>query len=323
MALVFVHQGDSPYLEFTLRQARAAAPDDDLVLLGDPSNDHFPFLRHVDTTAPAYEAAGAEIARVYRHLTTNGHTTALRWLQRWFWLRTFLRETGTARAVTLDSDVLLFAPEAELVAPLADARFAGGLPADQSGYRWEVGPQVTVWPAATVEAFCDFALRSYTDPALGALYDEKWAYHVAHNLPGGVIDMTTLYLFVRDEIGIDAFVNLEAAREVGGERVAVDHNLSTAENEVADEYAMDGGFKQLRWVDGRPVGRNVRLGADVRFQALHLQGHAKARIPDFYRGPDFEGAAAVRRSLRAHFAARGVASRLLRPVRSLLSRLRG
>ena len=71
MAIVFIHGGYSPYLEFSLRQARAADPAADLVLLGDADNDRFPFLRHVDASAAPFREAAAPVARVYEHWSTN------------------------------------------------------------------------------------------------------------------------------------------------------------------------------------------------------------------------------------------------------------
>ena len=318
MPLVFVHQGYSPYLELTLRQARAADPDAELVLLGDPSNDRFPFVRHVDATAPPYRAAGAEAERVYEHMATNGHETALRWLQRWFWLRTWLRDGPDRTVFALDSDVLLFAPEAELDAAAGGAAFAGCLPHDQADFRWTLGPCVTAWRPGAVEAFCDFAVRSYTEPGIRARYAEKWAHHQAHGVEGGVVDMTTLYLFAR-ALGPGEFANLAEVR--GG--AACDQNLASAENHYPGEYAMDGATKAVHWRRGRPYGRNLRLGTEVRFRALHLQGHAKRLIPAYYRGPAFAGQTAVRRHLAAHYGARRLASGALRPARRLLQRLRG
>ena len=318
MAIVFIHAGYSPYLEFTLRQARAADPGAEIVLLGDAENDRFPFLRHVDATVPPYRAAAAEAERAYEHLSTNGRETALRWLQRWFWLRTWLRDEPDRTVVTLDSDVLLFAPEAELDAAVGGAAFAGCLPHDQGGYRWTLGPCVTAWRPGTVEAFCDFAVRSYAEPELRARYAEKWAHHQAHGIEGGVVDMTTLYLFAQT-LGTDRFANLVAVR--GG--AACDQNLTSAENHYPGEYAMEGAAKAVHWRRGLPYGRNLRLGTEVRFQALHLQGHAKRLIPAYYRGPAFLGQAAAGRALAAHYGARRLASRALRPARRLLQRLRG
>lgn len=308
MALVFIHHGDSAYLDLTLRQARAADPDAEIVLLGDPSNDRFPFVRHVDSTRAAYQQAGDEAARVYQHMATNAPATALQWLQRWFWLRTWVRESRQS-VITLDSDVLLFAPETEIRGVVGEAAFAGCRPREQEPFRWTLGPCVTAWTPDSVEAFCAFALDSYIEPALLGRYREKWAYHQEHSLPGGAIDMTTLYLFA-ETLGDDQFVNLADVAD----GATCDQNLNAAENLTEGEYAMDGDTKRVGWADGQPVGRNLRLDRDVRFRALHLQGHAKRLLPRYYSGPSFPRQRAVARSLSTEFGLRSLASRVLGPV---------
>ena len=317
MPLVFIHAGDSPYLAFTLRQARAADPDAQVVLLGDAQNDRFPFVDHVDGAAPPYRAAADEVAAVYRHLSTNRPAFELGCFERWFRLRTLFRERSLADALVLDSDVMLYATEAEVrashvgAAPLALAR-----PGGQGPWAWSASPHASFWTAAEVEAFCAFVLRSYTEADALERYRAKWRRHVEAGWPGGVCDMTALYLYAQDR---DDVANLLAVR--GG--AAFDHNLSVPGNERPGEYAVEGGAKALVWEGGRPYGLPADGGEPVRFYGLHLQGHAKARIPALYRGPDFARATAVRRHLAVHYRARRLAGRALHPARALLRRVRG
>jgi hypothetical protein len=319
--IVFIHQGVSPYLEFTLRQARAADPDADIVLLGDASNDRYPFVRHVDATAPAYAAAAAEVGAVYRHLSTNRAAFELGCFERWFRLRAFLQAEDHADVLVLDSDVLLFAPEAAM----RRTHFEGvslGLahPRAQPPFGWTTSAHISYWTADRLADFCAFVVRSYAEPAQRARYEEKWEHHVATRAPGGVCDMTALYLYAGEVVAegtSPTFVNLLSVRD----GATFDLNAGIAENEWPGEYAIREGLKAVRFEDGHPVVRNERTQTDVRFHALHLQGHAKARIPAFYRGPSFAGDRAIARSMAGHYRLRTLASRLIQPVRRLAVRL--
>ena len=321
MAIVFIHSGYSPYLEFSLRQARAASPDSEIVLLGDAANDRFPasVVRHVDTGAPAF--AGVGIGPAYRHLSTNAEPFERACFDRWFRLDAFLAAEALGSALVLDSDVMLYATEAEIRAHAGTADVALSRPDFAEPFAWAASPHVSVWTAAALRDFCAFARASYAEPARFAQYEAKWAHHVAHGLGGGICDMTALHLFAeaRAADGRPAVANLaEASRGA-----AVDHNLNVADNAVPGEYRTDRAGKALTWRDGRPTGDNLRLGAPVRLLALHCQGHAKGRMPALYCGPPFAGQRRAARAVRTLNAARRWASALVQPVRRLRSRLAG
>ena len=319
MAIVFIHSGYSPYLEFTLRQARAADPEADIILLGDAENDRFPFLRHVDAAAPAFQKRAERLAEVYRHRSTNGRAFELVCFQRWFVLQAFLETAGLPDALVLDSDVMLYATEEEVRRVRLEGKTLGVCrPAAQQDFRWMASPHVSYWTAGQAAAFCDFLLRAYTEPAAAAPFEEKWRYHLAHGVYGGICDMTALYLFAEAQEPTSV-ANFPAVVE----RTACDQNINGAENEWPDEYRMRGPVKEVTWDDeGRPWGYNRRLEAPVRFQALHLQGKAKEFVPAFYRGPSFGGMALLRSRLLAHYKARRLASVVAQPVRLLAGKLK-
>jgi hypothetical protein len=317
MAIVFIHRGYSPYLEFSLRQARAADPGAEIVLLGDRENDRFPFLRHVDATQAAYREAAEEVARVYEHLSQNPFEFELGCFQRWFVLLAFLRSVGWDDVLHLDSDVMLYATEAELRHPRLEGRVLGCCrPASQPMYRWNASAHVSYWTRSSLEDFCGFIVRSYSDREVMARYEGKWDHVLRHDTGGGICDMTALYLFLE---GLDQahFANLT---QVLGD-AACDKNLNKSENEWPDEYRMAGGYKELAWEDGRPFGFNTRLRRPVRFLALHCQGAAKGRMAACYRGPAFPGQRKVGGRLSWYYHARRKASRVVQSARHLKARL--
>ena len=62
--IVFIHRGYSDYMEYSLRQARAAVPDGtEIFLLGDRNNDRFDFVNHVDMEPHYRETAGKGVRK--------------------------------------------------------------------------------------------------------------------------------------------------------------------------------------------------------------------------------------------------------------------
>lgn len=318
--LVIAHAGYSPYLEFTLRQAAAAVPEGGLIFLGDATNDRFPFVRHVDGTAARYRDAAGRLAATYRHMSTNGRAFELSALQRWLQIRTLMDAEGLRDAFVLDSDVLLFTTPDEIRHLWFDGSAVGlAIPAEQPPYGWCASGHSCYWPAERLDAFCDSLVRLYTEPSERARIEAKWAHHLATGTRGGVCDMTAFYLFAERE-GPSRVVNVNTVRS----GTTFDHNLNEAANEFPGEYAMRGGFKAVEWdAGGRPFVRAAATGEAVRFLTLHLQGHAKALVPDLYRGPAFAGQAAAALRIRVHYALRRPASRVMQPLRFALGRLRG
>ena len=313
MPIVFIHAGYSPYLEFSLRQAQEASPESEIVLLGDADNDRFPFVTHVDAASGVYAEAAREIANVYQHRSTNGVEFERVCFERWFRLRAWFEVSGAERALVLDSDVLLYAPETEVLGAYGAAPLAISLPEDQERYRWIASPHATVWTSGAVVAFCDSILEGFESPEA---YEQKWAHHRQTGTPGGVCDMTALFLFAQNR----AAANVADGRD----GVCFEHNLNTAENRFHDEYAMRDGLKAIHWDgEGRPWGQNLRLGREVRFFGLHLQGQAKGLIPEYYRGPTFKGAHRQGAALRRYYSARRVAGRVKTALWRGAGRLRG
>ncbi len=316
MALVLIHRGASPYLQFSLRQARHISPESEVVLLGDASNADFPATTHVDLGAAQYAQATAALDASYRHLSTNRRKFEEVCFQRWFWLREWMRQSGTVAVWVMDSDVMLYASEAELDSVWGEgASFALQRPQSQRDYRWVAPGSVSYWTREVLDAFCGFVLSGYeAGSPLAAQYDEKWAHHRQTGEPGGVCDMTALHLFAERRGG--GVANL---CEVRGD-VTIDLNMGSAENLTPDEYRMAGGLKEVRWRGRQPYGCNQRLGREVRFQALHFQGPAKAVMPWAYRGPSFSGRWAASWRTGGYFRMRRLGARLLGPA---VRKLRG
>jgi len=274
--IIIVHKGYSKYLEYTLSQARHSNPTSDVFLLGDASNNRFPFIKHFDISG--YRSAADEFAERYEHMSKTGYEFELFCFQRWFIVKDFMERYGIERAFVCDSDVMIYCDIDREEAKLGSYSAAFCLPTRQTNYRWSASGHVSFWSLGSLGRFCSYMRDSYTDTIRKAALKTKWKYHLDANRPGGVCDMTILYLFALEH----DIVNLIAIWDES----SFDHRISGAENEYDDEYEMARGIKNIRWEHGRPYGFNVRAKRWVRFNTLHFQGAwGKALIHQYYRGP--------------------------------------
>jgi len=155
------------------------------------------------------------------------------------------------------------------------------IPEYQPPFRWNASTETCFFTWEGVCEMCDFIHRMYTTPEGLAKIKSKWDWHVSNNKPGGVCDLTLLWLFV-ESINRDRIVNLTPVIQ-SAEGGTFSHKISGDENSRQGEYRMDGRLKEIQWRGGIPYGFNVRLGEWVQFKDIHLQGGDKRLAPSFYR----------------------------------------
>ncbi len=86
--IFFVHKSNSSYLKYALKQARKFNPDSPIYLLGDETNNKYPFVTHFNISD--YSQSADEFRNVYRHLTSGTIDYELFTFLRWFYVRDFV-----------------------------------------------------------------------------------------------------------------------------------------------------------------------------------------------------------------------------------------
>jgi len=279
--IVFFHRNWNWYLPYVLRQARAACPAAQVVLVGQSAVRGFPL-----DPLERYEAGARAQAfrRVYRHMSPNPEKYELFCFLRWFYLLDFMEANGVERALHLDSDFLLYGTLEELEAtyPIPPGGAAYCIPdQDHASFAWHASAHVGLFTLEALRDFCAFATATFSE--------ERWMeqYRVkveAQRGLGGINDMTTLYLFWRQRP--ERITNLSEVR--GG--AVLDHNVNLALNQHEGEYQLRDGLKRLEFPDGKATLYRAD-GTPVRALGVHFQGAGKLRIPEFYRGAPFPGQA--------------------------------
>jgi hypothetical protein len=284
MKIVFIHNGNSWYLPYVLNQARSVNGNSDVVLIGNckvhEKVQFVPLENLRDRNSDTFRSR-------YHHMSDNKHEFELFCWLRWFYLLEYMRAEHVQSVLHLDSDVLLCSSVDEIKRnysnTMSDCAFL--IPRqDHDSFSWAASGHISFWTIDQLEEFCAFCLNSLCQREYQELYKQKWNWHLANQEPGGISDMTTLYLFWRE-------------REARITNLAIDHNgnvfdmlISSGFNYYEDEYLTESCKKQIRFIDRRPyLLRNDGSRNPVRVHALHFQGVAKRYIPYYYRGKGFRG----------------------------------
>ncbi|MFV2067176.1 MAG: hypothetical protein ACC645_09375 [Pirellulales bacterium] len=284
--VVFIHRGHGWYLPYTIHQALHACAGGSVVLLTDhlPHGERFGAAR-VDDIDRYSSRLAREFVRSYVHMSTHSEAYELFCWLRWFHLLEFMEENGHDDVLYLDSDVMLYASQAQIAATHGSRlKQCAYIVPEQGGDVFCGCPSAhtSYWTVDALADFCRFSIETFQDKGLLDHYRSKWAWHVDHGAPGGVCDMTTLTLFYQargEEITNWATVV---------DSSTFDHSMNASSNYRDDEYEMQGGMKRVTIDGGRPYLTPRRPGAPaVAAHTLHFQGRAKRCLPLYYTGAAF------------------------------------
>ena len=259
--VVFIHTGKIPvYLANAIDQA--AAFHNDVILVTD--NQHLKLNAKV-VQADDINHDEQEFESYYRHMSTNSYAFEYICIYRWFLLKNLMIKHNLSKVLYLDSDVYLYENTENVVKHYPEFGCAYNVPEISEKYYWAGSACCSFWNIRSITEFCYCIKNYYTTPEIKTL-EEKWKFHAASNTPGGVCDMTFLYLFS----GFPGFLNLGKVHN----GCSFDFNNAISDNYYPKEYAMkrsrsfDGVAKDIRFVNGMPLCKNIISGKDVRFFAL-------------------------------------------------------
>lgn len=266
LPIIFFHYGNPDYLKYSLKQAKHFNPDSTIYLLGDSSNNCYPFVEHIMTAK--YEKDAAAFTKVYQHRSSNQVHYELYCFLRWFYIEAFCRENHIGPFIYLDSDVLLFKNVTAMDPFFQDCKIANtgieiGVPAFTyfSGYE-------------AIKDFCNYMLRAYTEKELIQQLDDFYQPYAENpGLEGGVSDMILFGFYFRDHPAETK--KLDLINDV----LAVDENIRNANG-----YEMKGKIKRIYWQNGLPYCKHLALNKLVQFAAFHYQGDFKLLMIKHFKG---------------------------------------
>lgn len=267
--VVVTHRGNQGHLHVVIHQA--ASYNERVILLGDESNENIPGAEHL-SAQDLYTPEARLFESNYVHMHTKPSVAYRRAnITRWFLIAELARQRDFPVVFACDSDLLLYTNVGVAEQVLGDYDLACSIPRPQHEFRWCAAGHATYWKRETLLEFCRFINHVYTDTTLLEALRKKWAWHQKTGAPGGICDMTLLWLYIQgyEVRAVDLCSPIN--------ETVFDHNFGES-----DGYRMAGAVKDIEWRDGQPFSYHTRLGW-IRFNALHFQGQTKKVLGTYLR----------------------------------------
>ena len=190
--IIVVHRGNQEYLRNALHCARKAG--NEVVLIGDHSNSgDSQWVDYQSCQSVAYD----EFVNIYEHMSSNPYKFELICFERYFLTYSYMKENGLVDCVMMDSDVCLYEEiKKEL---FANADLAISIPEQKTKYTMSASAHFSYWTIEAMKEMLNYLILAYKN-RLPEIY-EKWDWHKTTNSPGGICDMTLLYLFAKQYQG--------------------------------------------------------------------------------------------------------------------------
>ncbi len=269
LPIVFIHNGNSDYLPYSLIQVRETNPANPIYLLGDKSNACFGNIVQHRLVKNYFEKATA-FAPHYEHHSSNGHDYELFCIQRWFVLLEFLERNNFDQCLYLDSDILYFGSVCKEQLATATHGLTSVTKSPHTNY---------VNSRAALADFCGYITDCYATQQGKIRLAQYLKEHTdIHGPVGGISDMT-FFLQYR-KLHTDRILDLSQVFESAVGPFTYDITIDTPNGYQTET----SGLKAVTF-DGRnqPHILNLNSKEQVRYVTLHFQGHSKAHMGQYVR----------------------------------------
>lgn len=273
MNIIFIHKGNSWYLPYALNQAKKSNPNANIILLGDESNNKYPFIKHF--LISDYSKAADSFALIYKHFSTTNYQHELFCIQRWFiWLE-FMQAHNLNSAMLPDTDVLIFQDIKKYYEKVeGDFHFTKG----STGYMGFVYINSQIY----LNQICKFITTQYLIPENLKRLDDKYKEWLSQHEIGGVSDITLFDEYER--ANPRCTFNFEIPPVNG---MAYINSLDSP------YYKKDkNNYVDIKWIKGIPYAIQLN-GENVSIQGVHCFGSQKTYIRKLYKGKNWFAARTV------------------------------
>lgn len=269
--VVIYHCGQAEYLKTALKSA--ADFNENVVLLGNDANRDY--CRNWVNVHALDHTRYEKFKKAYKLMASYDPAFDLIMFEKYFVFSEWMKKNKVKKAFLLDSDLLTYC-DFDQFDFVNTAYAALSIPKIQEPYIWAASPHVSFWTMDAIDDFCDFVVDMYENHL--EKLEEKYAYHLEKKVPGGVCDMTLLYLW---SVNKENVYNTAVWNQNG----VFEHCMGISKNYVDGDFLMNKftGVKMLEYKSGVPYLK-ASNGLYIRAWVLHFQGLAKGVMADYYYG---------------------------------------
>ena len=275
--IICIHKGKHRYLYYILKQAKLF--NEEIILLGDNiSSSCKRIVQYYPLKQFATSRMLEQFNSLYFHLSSNSEEFEITCFERWFQILELMELHNIEYIVHIDSDNLIYQNLMKSVESNIGLYNAGYNIAiqDYNDFIWSASAHISFWKYSQLQDFCSFILQQYKSGKDELM--KKWHWHKNNNSPGGINDMTLLYLYYLKNK--DVIANLLSPANEG---MCSDQNINNAHNLTKHEYRMrkaNGSIwiKDIRFSNRIPYCFNEHKKKEIEFVNLHFQGQAKYLI---------------------------------------------
>lgn len=271
-----------PYVEMTVKQAEKY--NEDVILLGDSYN--IKYAKYGELASVYENTKWFEFEKVFVNLTTDyPDAWAKGFFKRFFLVEDYLKRHDINECVILDSDILTYVDyekyfsdkECDVSLCVFPRQSIAQLPYENE-LRMLASIHVSYFTLKALSDFTDFCIDQYKD--IRGMIKEKWEAHQKYNLPGGVTEMSLLYLWIKSNPELRVYNLLQ---EHSG-TVFDWTSLAPAGWKSEDEFEFDKyhNIKVISYKEGSPYFLRTD-GSKVKALAVHFGGKTKTFMADYYQ----------------------------------------
>lgn len=310
-SVFLIHHGKQDYLRIAAQCSQEAG--NDVILIGnDAATGQLCSAYYDDAQIPLPEYEAFE--RAYVHMSSATPEFELLCFKRYFYLCAIAKERNLKHFWMMDSDAIItqnLAPVADFL--LSNSYCAAASTVHQDEHVWASSPHTSFWTLEGLEDFLRFLQNLYTGPTR-TLLNQKYQYHQDHSIPGGICDMTGLYLWQKNKANV---FNLAVAHLEG--LPLFDNNLNQTGNVFDNEFEMVRNVR-LKKITLREHTNYAHLASNqkaIAAAALHFQGTAKACMANFQKKREITYASYAGYAFRQYLQKRKHS--LIRKLKKLIS----
>jgi hypothetical protein len=281
--VVLFHKSEQAYVSLSLRAA--SQHNADVTLITD--TDTKSYGDHVRVVLiENYRPEGAkQFSKIYRHLSGNPYMFEYTAIEKYFYLLEHMKINRLEKIIYIDSDVILYTNLTPIIVQyFNDFDLCSCMPEQQyESFFWSASGHLSYWTINALENFCEFILQTYRNNF--EVFAPKWNWHLQNNIPGGINDMTLIYLFQRTQnIRSGSFL------QIFENCFSFDNSMKSSTNEQQNEYKMTYSvllgslIKKVAFKNKYPYIYNQKLKKEILFYSLHFQADSKKIMAFYMRG---------------------------------------